>query len=173
MTRDKEALERDIVPMAEVNWALRAVQHLDAPVRAVLAQRLGIGHTDAQALDLLDAPPDGIGPVELGAMLGIRSASATALVDRLESAGHVTRGRHPTDRRRIVVEPTDSARRAVVEVLRPLIEAMEGVAAEFTPEESAVVARYLRRVAEVTGEFVAGDAPPPCPPEPGRPHSAP
>lgn len=165
--RDQESVERDTVAMAEVNWALRAVQHQDVAVRAALAQRLGIGSTDAQALELLGAPRDGIGPVELGTMLGIRSASATALVDRLEAAGHVTRGRHPTDRRRVVIEPTDSARHAVVGVLRPLIDAMEDVAAELTPEEAAVVVRYLRRIAEVTEEFAA------TPPDAGPPGAPP
>ena len=157
----EEAAERATMPMEEVGWALRAVQRLDAPVRATMARRLGLGHTDVQALELLRLPPDGIGPVELGELLGIRSASATALVDRLESAGHVTRVRHPSDRRRVVVEPTDSARREVVGVLAPLIADMEEVAAELTPEEAAAVVRYLRRIAEVMERFVAtgGGAP--------------
>lgn len=152
----EEEIERSLVDAPELTWALRSVQRLDAPVRAQLARRLGIGQTDAQALELLEMPPDGIGPVELGTLLGIRSASATALVDRLEQAGHVRRERHATDRRRVVVRPTDSARRAVVEVLGPLLVDMELVAGEFTPEEAAVVVRYLHRTAEVMERYASG-----------------
>ena len=144
-----------MTPKEEVGRALRAVQRLDAPVRAVMARRLGLGHTDVQALDLLRLPPDGIGPVELGELLGIRSASATALVDRLEAAGHVTRARHPSDRRRVVVEPTEAARRDVIEVLAPLITGWERAASELSADEASAVIRYLRRIAGAMERYVA------------------
>jgi hypothetical protein len=36
---EEEAAERATIPMEEVGWALRAVQRLDAPVRATMARR--------------------------------------------------------------------------------------------------------------------------------------
>lgn len=91
---------------------------------------------------------------ELGNRLGgMRSASATALVDRLESAGHVERRRHPSDRRRLVVVPTEQAFKTGQEAFSPLEVGLEEAAGELTDEECAVVARYLDRVVEKINSF--------------------
>lgn len=121
-----------------------------------LARRLGLGVNDVTAIDhLLQNGP--LGPAELGNLLGMRSASATALVDRLEAAGHVERRPHPTDRRRLVVEPTPHAVEEVLGVIRPLVAGLDAVAEELTPDERRVVARYLNRVSEVLGAYGSDD----------------
>ena len=45
----------------------------------------------------------------------LRSASVTALVDRLEKVGHVRRVRDPEDRRRVSLEMSDAAMAAGAE----------------------------------------------------------
>jgi len=77
----------------------------------------------------------------------MRSASATELVDRLESSGHVRRARHPHDRRRVVLEVTDTGRRSVMAELGPLLARFDRVADELGPEGSAAVVAYLRAIA--------------------------
>ena len=52
----------------------------------------------------------------LGAAVELRSASVTALVDRLEKVGHVRRVRDPEDRRRVSLEMSDSAMAAGAEL---------------------------------------------------------
>lgn len=134
----------------ELSWALREVTRANAEITRELARRLGLGVNDMTAMDhLLQEGP--LGPAELGHLLGMRSASATALVDRLEAAGHVERRPHPTDRRRLVVEPTRHAVEEVLGVIRPLVASLDAVAEELTPDERRAVARYLRRVSEVLG----------------------
>jgi DNA-binding MarR family transcriptional regulator len=81
------------------------------------------------------------------AHLGISSGSATGLVDRLESAGHVRRQPHPSDRRRLVIAPTDSAARDVIEVLRPMLDDLDALGGQFTEPEQRVVEQYLRQAA--------------------------
>lgn len=151
-----EAAERREVDAPEVSWALREVNRLAGPVDRAVARLMGLSSTETQALDLLMESPAGLGPVELGNALGIRSASATALVDRLEAAGHVRRHPHPTDRRRQVVVPTDGARRSAVGVLAPLLADLDALAAELSPDEAAAVERYLRGVADAMRRFSAG-----------------
>lgn len=150
---DIEAAERRDVDAPEVSWALRDVNRMAGSVDRTVTRLMGLGHTETQALELLLESPSGMGPVELGNALGIRSASATALVDRLEAAGHVRRHRHPTDRRRQVVRPTDTARRDVLGVLAPLLADVDALAAELSPTEAVVVERYLRRVAGAMRRF--------------------
>lgn len=154
---DVEAAERRDAPdLSEVSWALREVNRLTGTVDDAVTRRLGVGHNETLALDILLQSPVGMGPVELGNRLGIRSASATALVDRLEASGHVRRVRHPTDRRRLIVETTDSARRDVLAALAPLLADVDAIAAGLTDEEAAVVVRYLRGVAGAMRRYSAG-----------------
>ncbi|GIM84960.1 MarR family winged helix-turn-helix transcriptional regulator [Salinispora arenicola] len=134
--------------------ALREVIRAASGTRGALARRLGIGVTDAAAIDHLAASPDPLGPVELGNRLGIRSASATALVDRLVEAGHVARTPHPQDRRRVALQVTDQGYDEVSAALRPMLAGIERAVDRLTPEQAAATAAFLREVAEVMREYV-------------------
>lgn len=132
---------------------LRRLSWAHVGLFVALGRAMGMGSNDVWALERLNIEGP-LGPAELGRRLGgMRAASATALVDRLESAGHVERQRHPSDRRRQVVVTTQRAYEAGGEAILPLVAGLEEVANEFTDEERAVVARYLDRVVEVTDSF--------------------
>ena len=120
-----------------------------------IARRLKLGLTDVQALDHLLARP--LGPGELAARLGLRAASATALIDRLEEAGHVERRPHPGDRRRLVIAATEHAQREAFLVLRPLIAALEAASDHMSESERRAAARYLARVHDALKAFAAAD----------------
>lgn len=63
--------------------------------------------TDMRALvAIMDAARSGqvMSPGRLGEELGLTSASVTALLDRLEQAGHIHRIRDQHDRRRVTLE---------------------------------------------------------------------
>ena len=139
----------------DVSAALREVMIAYEHSNAALAGRLGLGPSDFAALNhLLTRGP--IGPAALGTLLGMRSASATALVDRLEDRGHVRRTRHATDRRRVVVEPTGQAVDEVLAALRPLIDRLDAAAADLAPAAASAVVDYLRRVAGVLRDHAEG-----------------
>lgn len=132
--------------------ALREVLLTAAVANHAIARRLDLGPTDLTALDhLLDGPPRGTG--ELADLLGVRSPSATALVDRLETAGLVRRVPHGTDRRRVRVEPTDGGRTRTGAVLAPLLADLDALAARLTPEEQRLVTEHLHAVAAVLRRF--------------------
>jgi DNA-binding MarR family transcriptional regulator len=82
---------------------------------------LGINRTDGRCLDILDQH----GRMTAGALArasGLSSGAATTLIDRLERAGYVRRVRDTEDRRRVLVEMTDEARRRAWEVWGPIAE---------------------------------------------------
>ncbi|MFI7435693.1 MarR family transcriptional regulator [Micromonospora haikouensis] len=134
--------------------ALRDMLRIAGDTRAALARRLGVGATDAAAIDHLVASTEPLGPVELGNRLGIRSASATSLVDRLVQAGHVTRAPHPRDRRRLCLQVTDHAAEQVVEALRPMLAGVERAVGRLSPEQAAATAAFLREMAAVMREYI-------------------
>src|SRR5919199_4288009 len=89
----------------------RLTVELDA-VGQRFADLHGLGRTDVRALvAIMDAARGGsaLTAGALGQAVELSSASVTALVDRLERAGHVQRVRDPADRRRVVLEMTESA----------------------------------------------------------------
>lgn len=125
-----------------VNFALRELLALARDVELALARRLGLGPTDVQALQHL-AFGEPMGTVGLAGALKIRSASATVLVDRLAAAGHVRRGPHPSDGRRVTLVVSEAARAEVRAALAPLVDAMTRLTGGLPPEHAEVVARFL------------------------------
>ncbi len=72
------------------------------------------------------------------------------MLDRLERAGHIRRGRDAADRRLVLVHYLPGAGRMAAEWFAPVARRTETVRAEFTPAEIAAVARFLGRI---TGEL--------------------
>ena len=138
--------------------ALRDLQRAGLAVRHELGRRLGLGTSDVNALDQIVFSAEPLGPVDLGHRLGMTSASATALTDRLERAGHLRRVRHPSDRRRQTLEPTDHARAEVMAALRPLLQALDAAAGGMSPAETETVTRYLSRAADAMRDYARGGA---------------
>lgn len=74
---------------------------------------LEVGGSDMRALQLLVLAHEDdavITPGAISAHLGITSAATTRLLDRLESAGHIIRSPHPTDRRALAILITEQTR---------------------------------------------------------------
>ena len=139
-------------------WALREVQQASYGATLALARRLGIGATEVAALEQLASAGEPLGPVQLGQRLGMASASATALVDRLERSGHVHRLPHPSDRRRQTISVTRESADQTWEALRPLLADIDLAAAQLTPEQAAAVVRFLGAAADAMRRY-AGHPP--------------
>ncbi|GIJ73475.1 MarR family winged helix-turn-helix transcriptional regulator [Virgisporangium ochraceum] len=142
--------------MADLSWALHNFVVAAAELDVALGRRLRLSPGDYLAMKHLMTSEQALGPVELGALVGLTSGSATGLVDRLERAGHVRRHRDPHDRRRLILEPTESALAAAAEELRPLDDALRRLADRFTGDERATIERFLR---EATGLYRAFSRP--------------
>ena len=126
--------------------ALRELLDVSAAVRPTVADRAGVTETELVALEHLIGAP--LGPAEVARLLGVTSAAATGIVDRLARRGHVERRAHPSDRRRTELVITDSAREDVLAHLLPMFRALAALDADLDDEERQVVDRYLRRATE-------------------------
>ena len=132
----------------DLDALIRELGSLTRRLGAHMADQLGIHTSDLEALD--DLSTDGpMGPVELGRRLGLGSAAATALADRLERSGHVRRERHPEDRRRIALTPTEHAGAEAMRVLAPFVGDLRAVAERLSPEARDTIAQYLNDVLAV------------------------
>ncbi|RWZ59250.1 MarR family transcriptional regulator [Labedella populi] len=80
---------------------------------------------------------------DLVRILGVTSASVTALVDRLSRSGHVTREPHPNDRRAVIVVPTVDSDNEVRETLGGMHQRMIALVDGLDENELAAVAKFL------------------------------
>ncbi len=133
------------------------MQQASVEANQELARRLGIGITDVSALEHLSSASEPLGPVELGHRLGIRSASATALVDRLEQSGHVRREPRPDDRRRVALVPSEHSGLQVLSALAPLLADIDAAAARLSEPEAVAVTQFLTDAAEAMRNYARGE----------------
>src|SRR3954453_29480 len=136
----------------------RLTVELDA-VGQRFAQLHGLNRTDVRALvAIMDAARRGqsLTAGGLGDAVDLRSASVTALVDRLERVGHVRRVRDPEDRRRVALEISDSAMAAGGEFFGGLQRDLVAAMADFSDDELAVIHRFLTEMTAVIERHARG-----------------
>jgi DNA-binding MarR family transcriptional regulator len=144
----------------DISLAVRRLLQAAREMQSAAARRLGLRITDVQAMDLVTASDGRISPAELADRLGIRSASASALIDRMVAAGHMERLRLErngagSDRRRTQVHATPHARAEVRDTLRDVNEGFEQLADSLSPEEAATVLDFLLRATEILRSYAA------------------
>ena len=138
--------------VAELLDAVRAFRRADAAMRRRTAARMSMNETDMRALQLLiGRESEGLStsPHHLARELGISTAATTKLLDRLEASGHLMREAHPTDRRGVLLRPTQHAHDEVRERLTVMHRRMAQVVQEVPEASRSHVAAFLRRMASV------------------------
>lgn len=106
----------------------------------------GLHRTDLNAVVvIMDAAARGepISPTELARALHLTASATTAVLDRLEQAGHLHRDRSPHDRRRIQLRMAATATRLGEQFFRPLAEELSQEWTAFTPAERDIIGRFL------------------------------
>ena len=93
-----------------------------------------------------------VSPSEITRYLGVSTASTTAIIDRLEKSGHVTRIPHPTDRRSIHIVATAASDEEVRATLGAMHTRMMSAVVDMTPEESAAVVACLGRLQDAVDQ---------------------
>ncbi len=120
----------------------------------------GLGRTDVRAMvAIMDAARRGeaLTAGVLGQAVDLSSASVTALVDRLERAGHVRRVRDADDRRRVALELSESAMVAGAEFFGGLNRDLLAAMADYSDDELAVVRRFLAQMTAVIERHARAD----------------
>ena len=129
--------------------ALRAYRAAEAGMRRRTRESMRMNETDLLAIRyVMQAQQAGraIGPKDLSRILNISTASTTALLDRLEKGGYLTRRPHPTDRRALEIIPTANADQEVRETLGRMHRKMLDTAEALTPEEAGTITRFLQQM---------------------------
>jgi DNA-binding MarR family transcriptional regulator len=136
--------EADRVALAFRSVIARVVLH-----NYETAEAVGLSPRDMQAIHLLQLRGP-MTPGELGRAVGLASASMTALVDRLESAGYARRERDRDDRRKVVVSLVEARlTRDLAPRYKRQAEQLEEALAQFSSGELRTIGNFLHAL---TGE---------------------
>jgi DNA-binding MarR family transcriptional regulator len=119
--------------------------------RGAVGQRLGLSDTEVTALAYL-AQHGRLTPGELGERLYLTSGGTTALLHRLERAGHIRREPHPSDGRSSFLVATREIVDAASELFKPLVSRIDDASAGLSFEERAAIGRYLERIVVISEE---------------------
>jgi DNA-binding MarR family transcriptional regulator len=109
--------------------------------------------TDLNALGaIMEAGRSGeaLTPGKLSALLRLSAPATSALLDRLEQAGHVRREHSKVDRRRVDLVMTETALQVGKALFQPLAGELRPVIERYPAEQRALVAEFLADVAAAT-----------------------
>jgi DNA-binding MarR family transcriptional regulator len=137
---DRDRLSRAVVDLLRT-YSVEA-QH----VGHAFAQRHGLHPTDLQALiAVMHAEGNGapLTPGRLGEAIGLSSGATTAVIDRLERAGHLRRTRESADRRVVHLRYGEPGMALAIAFFGPLGRRSDTVMADFTDAELDTVRRFL------------------------------
>lgn len=115
--------------------------------RRRIAHTMGVSVTELRALGVI-AENDECTPRIVADRLDLTTGSVTALLDRLEEAGLVRRAKHPTDRRSVHLELTESGHRLMAASYRIFQERLLFAVESLPPGTVANVSAFMRLAAE-------------------------
>jgi DNA-binding MarR family transcriptional regulator len=129
--------------------ALRRYRVAEMAMRRRTRTALRLNETDITALRfIVNAERDSraVSPKDLAAHLAISSASTTVLVDRLVASGHISRARHPSDGRAVVLTATPETHADMRETFGDMHNRMMAVAERLDPNEARIVTTFLEQM---------------------------
>ena len=139
----------------EVLQAFRVYRAAEVAMRRRTRESMSMGENELLVLRyLLRSAGQGrqVSPSELTRYLGVSTASTTAIIDRLEKSGHVTRVPHPTDRRSIYIVATAASDAEVRSTLSSMHSRMMAAVVDMTAEECATVIACLSRLQDAVDQ---------------------
>lgn len=127
--------------------------------RYLVAERgfaaLGLNHTEARLLTLLDREGGNAGQEALSSMVHLDRTNVGRALGRLEDEGYLVREKHLTDKRAKVVRMTPKGEAAVVRIAELRRDMASGFFGDLTEAEAAQGASLLRRALEHRSEAEA------------------
>ena len=128
-------------------------QIMEVLVRAIKYRKVAQKHlnTDDAGLSTMIhlAIGDTDSPTGIAQNLDTSTAATTLVLNRLESAGHITRTPHPKDKRKVVLVPTKDSLASVAQLAKPISSGIADLTTQFTKSEQEVVSRFLEGVIKI------------------------
>ena len=132
-----------------VGAAIREYQRANDTFDEAVTVRMGLNRTDGRCIDLLQERRR-ITAGELAHETGLTTGAVTAVIDRLEQAGWARRVRDDTDRRRVLVEPTEQTDALCAQIFGPVVEEGMRYLAKLNVEQLEAIIGFLHHSTDVS-----------------------
>lgn len=155
--RDSDLVDRSRLTEADVDQCVRVMEALrewqDASRALSDASKryMKLNESDMRAIRMIiRSQQQGhlVTPKDIAREVSISSASTTKLVDRLVAGGHLVRTQHPSDRRTVLIEVTESTRVSAHETIGRQHARRFAAAAAMSPDDREAVIRFLTALSE-------------------------
>ena len=112
-----------------------------------VGEQIGLNAAERRCLGLLHEGPQSAGAIATA--IGLTPAAVTALVDRLEARGLLTRRRSDEDRRKVIIEATAKAAEIGERYYGSIAREGLGMLASFDEAELATILRFMKAALEL------------------------
>jgi DNA-binding MarR family transcriptional regulator len=139
---------------------LRAAERMWDELTRRLKVDYDLSPSAANIMAIIDGAGEPVTPGVIAERAIIAAASTTSVIDTLERRGLVTRSPHPTDRRKVLVDLTDTGRAAIDRILPGIHRLEKEVMAPIGEEELqdllSLVAKVQASLSEVARQPAQG-----------------
>lgn len=139
----------------EIKRALRELSVHLALLNRQVGGRLRLREIDLDCLDIINAHGP-LTPTALARRAGLHPATTTGLLDRLESAGWISRDRDPTDRRVVQVRALRDRNAELLALFAGMNTSVDEICGDYADTELERLADFLNRTADA-GRKAADD----------------
>ncbi|WP_192178192.1 MarR family winged helix-turn-helix transcriptional regulator [Mesorhizobium amorphae] len=140
--------------MAEaISLAIMRWQDTTQAYDEAVGAKLGLNVAERHCLGLLYGGPQSAGAVAVAT--GLTPAAVTALIDRLEARGFLTRTRSLEDRRKVVIEATERTRDLSARYYGAIAQEGQKMMASFSDAELAAILRFTTAALDLQREQLA------------------
>jgi DNA-binding MarR family transcriptional regulator len=147
----RESKKQQVI--AELLEQLRISGSQDHAFDNVAAERLGVNRTDLACLDIISRR----GPVTAGDVArdtGLTTGAVTAVIDRLEERGYVTRVRDAEDRRRVLIEVKPEFMAKAAPIWGPIAKEWQAMIRRYTTEQLELMLEMMRAGNELEARHI-------------------
>lgn len=115
--------------------------------RNAISRKMDLNVADWECLSLLTLK--GISsPTELAKYTGLTSGSVTAMLDRLENVGFITRKPNPKDRRGVLIEVNQKSTPAVAYLVGGVQKGLKEIIESYSAKDLALITEFLTAITE-------------------------
>lgn len=137
--------EREVL-MHRVGTSLTNFIQTIETAREAAAREQNLHRTDFSCIGLLHRAGQPISPKQIIEALNLRSASGTALIDRLEKQGYIRRIPNPDDRRSVLVALNPEQAGEILQRYQDIEQSYRKVTADLTDTDLETIAGFLDKI---------------------------
>ncbi|PZF82333.1 MarR family winged helix-turn-helix transcriptional regulator [Jiangella anatolica] len=144
---DADARRRRRRAGADIKESMRELSVQLSLLNHQISASFELRDTDFDCLDVIKRHGP-LSPSALARRTGLHAATLTGILDRLERGQWIARERDPDDRRAVIVRARRERNPELFRKFAGMNSAMDGLLADYDPDELELLADFLRRTAD-------------------------